>query len=328
MQKEHIIYSGKVKVNIVKNESLMGKMTVDHIIKVIKEKYVQDKVIVLWLMAAPSGFPFYQALIERVERDSFLREIIKKTHFFQFDDYPISRNSKKFSVTFRYLLENELFKPLKNLCGELPYIHFLELTGTDKDKEISIAYKKKLLDLRKENSYIIQLKGIGMDGHWGFHGSETPLNMPPDMITVPMNKQNIHQQRIDWPKLFHNIEDIPKTAYTFNVNMFLLADEIIDNVPQSTKEYAVLATYGTDDISNEIPSSALKKHYNAQAYITKEASRALIEFREGRDSNKGFKLNNTTLNRLRDLWKDNASQPYWQQNIKTMEEVLRKLNMI
>jgi len=78
MQKEHIIYSDTVKINITKNESLMGKMTVEHISKVIKEKYVQDKVIVLWLMAAPSGFPFYQALIERVERDRFLREIIKK----------------------------------------------------------------------------------------------------------------------------------------------------------------------------------------------------------------------------------------------------------
>ena len=328
MQKEHIIYSGTVKVNIVKNESLMGKMTVEHITKVIKEKYVQDKVIVLWLMAAPSGFPFYQALIERVEKDRFLREIIKKTHFLQFDDYPISRNSKKFSVTFRYLLENELFKPLKNLCGELPYIHFLELTGTDKDKEISIAYQKELLDLKEENSYIIQLKGIGMDGHWGFHGSETPLNMPPDMIAVPMNKQNIQQQRIDWPELFPRAEDVPKTAYTFNVNMFLLADEIIDNVPQSTKEYAVLATYGTDDIINEIPSSAIKKHHKAQAYITEEAAKALMEFREGRDNDKGYKLNNNTLNRLRDLWKDNANQPYSLQNIKTMEEVLRKLNMI
>jgi len=328
MQKEHIIYSGTVKVHIVKKESLMGKMTVDHITKVIKEKYVQDKIIVLWLMAAPSGFPFYQALIERVERDRFLREIIKKTHFFQFDDYPISRNSKKFSVTFRYLLENELFKPLRNLCGELHYIHLLELTGTDKDKEISIAYQEELLNLREKNSYIIQLKGIGMDGHWGFHGSETPLEMPPAIIAVPMNKQNIQQQRIDWPEFFPRAEDVPKTAYTFNVNMFLLADEIIDNVPQSTKEYAVLATYGTNDIINEIPSSALKKHYNAQAYITEEAAKALIEFRKGRENDKGYKLNNTTLNRLRDLWKDDANQPYSQQNIKIMEEVLKKLNMI
>jgi len=328
MQKEHIIYSGTVKVNIVKNGSLMGKMTVDHITKVIKEKYVQDKIIVLWLMAAPSGFPFYQALIERVERDRFLREIIKKTHFFQFDDYPISRNSKKFSVTFRCLLENELFKPLRNLCGELPYIHLLELTGTDKDKEISIAYQEELLNLREKNSYIIQLKGIGMDGHWGFHGSETLLEMPPAMISVPMNKQNIQQQRIDWPKFFPRAEDVPKTAYTFNVNMFLLADEIIDNVPQPTKEYAVLATYGTDDIINEIPSSAIKKHHNAQAYITEEASRALIEFREGKDNNKDYKLSNATLNRLRDLWKDDTNQLYSPQNIKIMKEVLRKLNMI
>ena len=328
MQKEHIIDSGTVKVNIVKNESLMGKMTVDHITKVIKEKYVRDKVMVLWLMAAPSGFPFYQALIERVERDEFLREIIKKTHFFQFDDYPISWKSKKFSVTFRYLLENELFKPLRNLCGELPYIHFLELTGTDKDKEISMAYKEELLDLREKNSYIIQLKGIGMDGHWGFHGAKTPLDLPPDMIAVSMNKQNIHQQRIDWPKFFPRAEDVPKTAYTFNVNMFLLADEIIDNVPQSTKEYAVLATYGTDDIINEIPSSALKKHHNTQAYITEKAAKALIEFREGRDNNKDYTLSNTTLNRLRNLWKDDTSKQYSKQNIKIMEGILRKLNIV
>jgi len=53
-----------------------------------------------------------------------------------------------------------------------------------------------------------------------------------------------------------------------------------------------------------------------------------MEFREGRDNDKGYKLNNNTLNRLRDLWKDNANQPYSLQNIKTMEEVLRKLNMI
>ena len=328
MQKEHIIYSGRVKVNIVKNESLMGKMTVDHITKVIKEKYVQNKVIVLWLMAAPSGFPFYKALIEKTKEDKFLQEVIKKTHFFQFDDYPISRNSKKFSVTFRYLLENELFKPLKNLCGELPYIHFLELTGTDKDKEISMAYKEELLNLREDNSYIIQLKGIGMDGHWGFHGSETPLDMPPDMIAVPMNKQNIHQQRIDWPKFFPRVDDIPKTAYTFNINMFLLADEIIDNVPQSTKEYAVLAAYGTNDIINEVPSSALKKHHNTQSYITEKAAKALIEFRKGRDKDKGYKLNNTTLNRLKDLWKDDTYQPYSLQNIKIMEGVLRKLNIV
>lgn len=141
MKEGHIIYSGPVKINIVKDKSLMGKMTVDYITEVIKEKYVQNKIVVLWLMAAPSGFPFYQALVEKAKKDRFLREIIKKTHFFQFDDYPISRKSKHFSVTFRYLLENKLFKPLKNLCGDLPNIHFLELTGTDKDKKMSNAYK-------------------------------------------------------------------------------------------------------------------------------------------------------------------------------------------
>ena len=328
MKRRHIIYSGPVKINIVKDKLQMGKMTVIHITKVMKEKYIQGKEIVLWLMAAPSAFPFYQALIEKTKEDKFLQEIIKKTHFFQFDDYPISRKNKNFCVTFCYLLENNFFIPLKNLCGELPYIHSLELTRTDRDKEIIKSYKEALFNLRNENSYILQLKGIGMDGHWGFHGAETSLDMAPDIISVRINKQNIQQQMIDWPEFFPTIEDVPKTAYTFNVNALLLADEIIDNVPQLTKEYAVLATYGTDEIINEIPSSALKKHHNAQAYITEKAAKALIEFRKGRDKDKGYKLNNTTLIRLRDLWKDDTDQSYSQQNIMVMESVLKKLNMI
>jgi len=328
MQQKHIIYSGPVKVNIVKDESVMGGITADYIIEVIKEKYIQNKIIVLWLMAAPSGFPFYRALIKKAKEDRFLRDILKQVHFFQFDDYPISRTVERFTATFRCLLENNLFKPLKNLCGKLLYIHPMELIGTNKDKEISKAYKEELLDLRKSNSYIIQLKGIGMDGHWGFHGAETPLDMVPDIFAVPMNKPNIHQQRIDWPDLFPNNKDVPKVAYTFNVNMFLLADEIIDNVPQSTKEFAVLATYGTNDIINEIPSSALKKHHHSRAYITETAAQALMEFREGRKKNKDYKISESTFNRLKNLWTDNNDKKHTRQNIEIMKEVLLKLKII
>ena len=127
----------------------MGKITADHIIKVIKEKYVQDKVIVLWLMAAPSGFPFYQALIERVERDRFLREIIKKTHFLQSIPYALN--------DLKWILENvnfsiqipALLKVFENLLKAPKLKKFKDKEGRKSTLTVSInsfSYKHGIPD--------------------------------------------------------------------------------------------------------------------------------------------------------------------------------------
>ena len=320
--------AGPVRIIITEDEESMGEFTAEHITRSLMMRYEEGQKCVLWLMAAPSGFPFYQSFVEKAKGDKLLQKILREIHYFQFDDYPLSRQSKKFPVTFRFLLEKYFFGPLQNACNDLPYIHFLELNGTNRDDEIMKQYKDKLLDLISQKAYIIQLKGIGMDGHWGFHGAETPLGMKPDIIRVPMNQQNIHQQRRDWPDLFPSESEVPGTAVTFNVEMFLLANEIIDNVPQSTKEYAVLTTYGTEDIINEIPSSALKKHNNAHAYLTLQAANALLEFRNGRKINSNFKLATATLSRLRKIWDDPANPLGSIENIKVMEKVLKDLSII
>ena len=320
--------AGPVRITIAEDEKLMGEYTAEHIKRSLTMRYQQGQKCVLWLMAAPSGFPFYKSLVEKAKGDKLFQKILREVHYFQFDDYPVGRQSNKFPVTFRFLLEKYFFGPLQNVCNDLPYIHFLELTGTNRDKEIMKHYKDKLLDLISQKAYVIQLKGIGMDGHWGFHGAETPLAMKPDIIQVPMNQQNIHQQCRDWPDLCPSENEVPKTAVTFNVEMFLLANEIIDNVPQSTKEYAVLTTYGTEDIINEIPSSALKKHNNAHAYLTLQAANALLEFRNGRKINSNFKLATATLNRLRKIWDDPDNPLGTIENIKVMEKALKHLGMI
>ena len=116
-----------------------------------------------------------QGTTAAASRDPELQSILRETHFFQFDDYPISRKSPKFEATFRRLLEKHLFGPLSEVCGTLKNMHPLELTGAATDSRVCEEYRDAILNLKSQSVYFLQLKGIGMDGHWGFHGAETPL---------------------------------------------------------------------------------------------------------------------------------------------------------
>jgi 6-phosphogluconolactonase/glucosamine-6-phosphate isomerase/deaminase len=306
----------------------MGARTADFIADSLVEQSKKGKQTVLWLMAAPSGFAFYDAFINRARIDEALCDTLRNTHFFQFDDYPVSRETEKFVITFRHLLEERLFNPLRRICSDLPYVHFLELTGTSADTAVCNNYKQSFLNIRNSDSYIVQLKGIGMDGHWGFHGDGVPLFMEPDLIKVKMESQNIHQQMVDWPDLFKRAEDVPEYAYSFNVEMFMMADEIYDNVPQASKMYSVLAAYATSDVMEEIPSSALKLHPHARALVTADAARAFIEYRKNLEERKQGRLSEKMIEQLRDLWRGGGTEEEDNKNIKKMEHVLIKAGIM
>jgi 6-phosphogluconolactonase/glucosamine-6-phosphate isomerase/deaminase len=319
---------GAVALYVSANETQMGQRTAAAIAAELKEQAAAGRTPVLWLMAAPSAFPFYQSITALAAADETLREVLRTTHYFQFDDYPIARGTPQFPATFRHLLETRFYGPLAEVCGELPHIHPLELRGVPGDTEIQRQYRDELLALRREGAFILQLKGTGMDGHWGFHGAETPLDQEPGMIVVPMSPQNIRQQMNDWPQLFPTAGDVPARAVTFNVPMFLLADRIIDNTPQASKEYAVLAAYGSGDVVPEIPSSALKRHPRAEAHLTAVSARALGEFYAGRKRDPASRLGPATRDRLNALWRDEHDSEAERRNRAQMNRVLARLGMI
>jgi len=303
----------------------MGRLTVEHFVGRLKEKQAAGVPVALWLMAAPSAFPFYRELIRQAEADASLGRILRDTEYFQFDDYPIGRDSPQFPTTFRHLLEIYLYRPLADVCGSLTGVHSLDLTGARTDGEVQTAYRDAILARKERGVYLLQLKGIGMDGHWGFHGAETPLNGEPGMIQVTMNSQNIRQQMLDWPAYFSTPAEVPRTACTFNVPMFLLADEIVDNVPQPSKAFSVLAAYGTEEIVGDVPSSALKGHPRGRAYVTAAAAEVLREYRRGATS---AKLGAAALERLQSIWRDADHPESETRNLAWMESVLRKLGML
>jgi 6-phosphogluconolactonase/glucosamine-6-phosphate isomerase/deaminase len=321
--------AGKVTIYIERDDDAMGKRTADMMAGVLKKAAASGKKPVLWLMAAPSGFAFYKAFTDLCRSDNELSGLMKKTKFFQFDDYPVGRGDPKFPITFRALLETYLFTPLEEICGKLDGIHLMELTGKGDDDRTASAYAEMLLRLLDDEAYYVaQIKGIGMDGHWGFHGSETPLGEVPKIIKVPMKGQNIHQQKIDWPRYFKTDADVPKHAYSFTVSAFMKADFIIDNVPQESKIFSVLAAYGDDTVVNEVPSSALKDHPNAAAVLTEKSAEILSEYREALVRTGSRKISRAMHERLAAIWKEPGNPQAERENTEAMDRVLKKLGFL
>jgi 6-phosphogluconolactonase/glucosamine-6-phosphate isomerase/deaminase len=318
---------GGTKVRVERDAKTMGAKTAALVASAMSEAARAGKKPALWLMAAPSGFAFYDAFVEMCERDAGLAAICKDTLFFQFDDYPVPRGDARFPITFRHLLETRFFAPLVKVCGPLPGVRLLEI-GTKDDARVCAEYAEKLLRAAADPAItLIQLKGIGMDGHWGFHGSETPLDTAPGIVRVEMNSANVHQQRLDWPEYFKRDEDVPRYACTCDVALFLKADLIVDNVPQSTKAYSVLATYGNELVIPEVPSTALKTHKNSYAFLTEDSASALLEYRSLRESKPEAKLPAPLLKRLEALW-DSGDPRSRDANSEEMRHVLKKLGMI
>jgi len=319
--------AGTVQVYIAPDEVSMGAFSAEQVATRLKQAASAGKDTALWLMAAPSGFTFYKAFIELCRKDKVLQRVLRNTRFFQFDDYPVGRKDSHFPITFRHLLETYFFNPLGELVGNLDGIHLMELDGTERDARVIEEYRQTVLHaLEDPGTFVVELKGIGMDGHWGFHGSETPLYTPPRIIRVPMNSQNLHQQKLDWPQYFKTDAEVPRFAYSFTVSAFLKADFIMDNVPQPTKEFSVLATFGTETVLNEIPSSALKRHPHAMAVLTEASARALLEYRDSLLRGETA-LPLDTLKRLRLLWKSPNRPEVEEENIQKMEKVLKKLGI-
>lgn len=322
--------AGSVRITIADSERRMADLAVDAVLHELSKARSMGMRSTLWLMAAPSAFEFYESLLRRAEREVATIDLLEALSVYQFDDYPISRGSERFPVTFRHLIEERFITPLQERTGVWIDWHPLELTENRQENRSTMnSYESELHRLFEDTSVrVIEVKGIGMDGHWGFHTGEIPLYDAPRMLEVRMNSANITQQMIDWPDYYPRREDVPPYAVTCNVSMFLQADAIIDVVPQRSKEYAVLAAYGTGEVLGAIPSSALKQHPNAYSFLTKESARALQEYRKGASLDNKPHLPCETVDRLKAIWNPSKGQADQTQAVEDMMAVLLRLDMV
>jgi len=224
------------------------------------------------LMAAPSAFAFYQAYVRLARSCATLRSAIAATHFFQFDDYCLPFHHP---ASFRFLLCKRFLFHLADLY-DATRVHLFPADATNIE-EAAARYGALIM----EHGPDLQLKGIGENGHWGFHEPGLPLTGEPCFGCVTLTEENVAQQMRDHPRIFADRAAVPRSAYTANVPLFMRTRTLIeDNVPQASKAFALLAAYGTDTVDPCVPSSMLKKHPRAVVRTTKAAAWALLAFQD------------------------------------------------
>lgn len=224
------------------------------------------------LMAAPSAYSFYDAYVRLAQSSKRLQEAIRKTHFFQFDDYRLPLHHP---ASFQYLLFTALFQRLAAYYDP-EKVHFFDGAAQDIDAEC-----KRYGDLILGHGPDLQLKGTGENGHWGFHEPGIPIDGEPRFMRVALTEENVAQQMRDHPHLFPSPAAAPREAYTANVPLFMRTRVLIeDNIPQPSKAFALLACYGSEKTDAITPSSMLKTHARAVIRTTEAAAWALMEYRE------------------------------------------------
>lgn len=224
------------------------------------------------IMAAPSAFAFYDSFLHLVEMSDRLKQACFHTHFFQFDDYPLPVHHP---ASFRYLLLKHFFIPLAPYCDPAK-VHLFEADAADPD-EAARRYEQLIL----EHGLDLQIMGIGENGHWGFHEPGIPLDCGPRFMQVALTAENIDQQMRDHPQIFKTAEDVPRSAYTCSVQMFITTRHAIEgNVPQPSKAFALLAAFGSEVVDEAVPASALKRYGKGIVRTTAAAAWALLEYCE------------------------------------------------
>lgn len=231
------------------------------------------------IMAAPSAFAFYDSFLRLVEISEDLKQACFHTHFFQFDDYPLPVHHP---ASFRYLLLKHFFIPLAPYCDP-GKVHLFEADAKDPD-EAAQRYEQVIW----EHGLDLQIMGIGENGHWGFHEPGISLDCGPRFMRVALTPENVDQQMRDHPQIFRTPEDVPRSAYTCSVPLFLTTRHAIEgNVPQASKAFALLAAFGSDVIHESVPASALKRYGKGVVRTTSAAAWALLEYAENKVLKRG-----------------------------------------
>lgn len=284
-----IFESGKTKVLIYKNSSDAAMASVLNVIKkqitIVKEKSQTS----IMLMAAPSGYNFYEAYVGIAKHSRELQSALKNTHFFQLDEYLLSENHP---ASFRFLLKQKFFSRISDYTDDSK-IHLLAAESAEFQK-VCDEYKELLLQYGPD----IQIKGQGEDAHWGFNQPDTIWDSVPAIVKIKLNHINKIQQMRDHPELYPTMDDVPGFALTGNVSLFLKTKFLIEDiVPQESKAFAALISYANEATASICPSGKIKEYDGESvARLTMQSAWALIEYKE-----KGY-LSSESIIRLDSIW--------------------------
>lgn len=151
-------------------------------------------------------------------------------------------------------------------------VHFINGTARD-----PVAECARLATLIKQHRIAVAFVGVGENGHLAFNDPPADFETTAPYIVVTLDEACRRQQVNEgW---FASLADVPTHAISMSVRQIMAADTIICTVPDERKARAVLACFGTDDVSPLRPASILKRHPRVYLFLDTPAASLLPHVR-------------------------------------------------
>ncbi|HEX5168563.1 MAG TPA: 6-phosphogluconolactonase [Cyclobacteriaceae bacterium] len=134
-------------------------------------------------------------------------------------------------------------------------------------KQLSITIRESQVD--------VGMIGIGENTHIGFNDPPADFETREAYIQVKLDDRcKLQQVGEGW---FASIDEVPDTAVTITPYQILQCQTIICSVPYLVKADAIHKTI-TSKISEDIPSTILKKHDDFHLFLDRDSASRIIQF--------------------------------------------------
>jgi glucosamine-6-phosphate deaminase len=261
------------KVQVYKNNDLMGEAAAKDAAKLLKKYTTELKKEVLCVFAAaPSQDTFLSHLSQQKDIDW------TKVSAFHLDEYlDLPRNHPN---TFEVYLRNNVFEKINIPESNVSYIKSVKGTPVEISNEYGNTFKEAVKKVKEAGGVYLAFIGIGVNGHIAFNEPGSEIYSSKWFLPIEIDEVSVKQQFDDYKNhlnpaaRYATLEDVPRRALTMSCASILEADKIFVIVPGEQKADAVQQAI-EGPITSMLPASVLRQHHSTILYLDNESAEKL-----------------------------------------------------
>lgn len=242
-----------MKIIITKNYEEMSDKAAEVMLGVVK----QNPKAVLGLATGTTPLGLYARMISDHREKGTDYSQIRTVNLDEYKGLP-----KTHEQSYAYFMKKNLFEGL-GIALEQTNIE----DGTARDAEAECERYDALLE---ELSRDIQLLGLGSNGHIAFNEPNTPFGSGTHVVTLAESTVK------DNARLFENISEVPRKAYTMGIKQIMQAKKILILASGANKAEAVYKMV-KGEVTEEVPASVLQLHPDCVLIADEAAAKKLFD---------------------------------------------------
>lgn len=223
--------------------------------KILIETVKNNPYAVLGLATGTTPLGLYKRLIEDYKKNKTSYKHIRAVNLDEYKGLP-----KEHNQSYAYFMSKNLFKHI-DIDPENTHIE----NGVAADEQEECKRYDKILESMRQD---LQLLGLGSNGHIAFNEPNTSFKSTTHVVDLAESTIK------DNARLFNNIEEVPKQAYTMGLNSIMGAKKILILASGANKAAAAYKLV-KGGVTEAVPASILQNHADCTLIIDREAAKLL-----------------------------------------------------